>query len=177
MGLTIRGGGVLFYHRDPKGELFVFVAKRSGTCQSFSAHLADRRRAGRHMFPKSVFKAFFDRYNKGTWSVLGGGMDEKDHGDFKACAYREAIEESMWNSRVEAAIARFDKGKCGEEHFVWYNQVIFRWLNVMIPVGDMFPIELTPGEFSEGKWARVSELRDELHPYLLRALERLRSIV
>ncbi len=176
MCLPIKGGGVLFFHKDSKGQLFVFLGKRNGRRQSFLAHLADRRKENAHNFSKSVFKAILDSYNKGVWSILGGGMEKKDEGDFKVCAYREAIEESMQNPKVEAAIADFKKIQQGKDYFVWYNRLGFCWLTVLIPVHERFSIQLTASEFTRGEWRKIEEFTSELHPYLPRALERLKSL-
>lgn len=142
-----RGAGVVFTAPDAGGRIRVLL--------------------GRRMF----------RPYAGYWSLPGGGMEDRDNGSFRACAAREAFEETVGIPKLNDIQRVFlERLTTAPEHRVRLRPV-FDYRSYLLPLRTIPDLRLWPNtkswgnEFRQFDWFRTDDLPDPLHPHLAKTLK------
>lgn len=137
-----RGAGVLFTAADSSGTDRVLLGKR-------------------------LYRPYADH-----WSIPGGQMDEQDLGDFRRCAAREIVEETIAINKAEhiqRLLGRhLDQAPMHRVHVpFFYDFRVFRVHLNQMPDIRLWPrLDHWSSEFSEFGWFTQHDLPLPLHPFL-----------
>ena len=100
----------------------------------------------------------------GTWSVPGGGMDDKDKGDYLTCAVRETNEEYFSYKQV----LKREK-MTGKNYYVYKIPMVMTYVTYFVKIKEIFP---KPNhEFSKTAWFDIDLLPIDIHPGVIKSLE------
>lgn len=115
----------------------------------------------------------------GHWSLPGGGMERCDGGSFRACAAREAFEETVGLPKLKGIEQLLrERLDAAPEHRVQIP-FCFDFRSYLLPLRTMPNLRLWPNmqswgnEFRQFRWFRADDLPAPLHPYLLKTLDSL----
>jgi 8-oxo-dGTP pyrophosphatase MutT (NUDIX family) len=113
----------------------------------------------------------------GYWSLPGGGMDEKDGGDFRACAAREAFEETVGLTKLKDFQRRFEQRLASSAEYRVRMPLCFDYRSFVIPLTQIPDLRLWPnteswsGEFRRFGWFKPDRLPPRLHPFVEKTLK------
>jgi len=111
---------------------------------------------------------------RGYWSVPAGGMEDIDAGDFRACASREAFEETVGLRRLTSI--RLLMRQCVERapvhcaRFPFFEFRTYCLQLATIPYVRFWPVRNGMMEFNRFGWFEMNNLPAPLHPGLSAAM-------
>lgn len=142
-----KGAGVVVTAPDPEGRARVLLGQR-------------------------LFRPY-----AGYWSLPGGGMEEGDGGNFRACAARELFEETVGLAKLGELQARFEQRLAASpEHRVRWP-FCFDYRTYVLPLAMIPDLRLWPngmnwaGEFERFYWFEPDRLPHPMHPFVRDALK------
>ena len=151
------------------------MALRAGQALGWRAAMAARR--SRHGFFKSRFTGTLDWFNKGQWSVLGGGLNHRE--SFAHAAAREVTQEALLPPGLSEQLLLGALVRHRPKRFSWG---VWSWRTFFVELDAKPPLSAWPSrrarhshEWQECRWFPANALPAPLHRLMPATLEALRK--